>query len=81
MSNPSEPLNTAPIQQFIQQVRAAEAGNSKDVKLNMQQAKRLAFCLGETMARLEGDLEKILAANSTQEESVINITMDGGNSW
>lgn len=81
MSNPSEPLNTAPIQQFIQQVRAAEAGNAKDVKLNMQQAKRLAFCLGETMARLEGDLEKILAANSTQEESVINITMDGGNSW
>jgi len=81
VSNPSEPLNTAPIQQFIQQVRAAEAGNAKDVKLNMQQAKRLAFCLGETMARLEGDLEKILAANSTQEESVINITMDGGNSW
>lgn len=81
MSNPSEPLNTAPIQQFIQQVRAAEAGNAKDVKLNMQQAKRLAFCLGETMARLEGDLEKILAANSTQEESVINISMDGGNSW
>lgn len=81
MSNPSEPLNTSPIQQFIQQVRAAEAGNAKDVKLNMQQAKRLAFCLGETMARLEGDLEKILAANSTQEESVINITMDGGNSW
>ena len=81
MSNQSEPLNTAPIQQFIQQVRAAEAGNTKDIKLNMQQAKRLAFCLGETMARLEGDLEKILAANTDSDNSVIQISMDGGNNW
>ncbi len=81
MSNQSEPLNTAPIQQFIQQVRAAEAGNTKDIKLNMQQAKRLAFCLGETMARLEGDLEKILAANTDSDNSVIEISMDGGNNW
>lgn len=81
MSNPSEPLNTAPIQQFIQQVRAAEAGNAKDVKLNMQQAKRLAFCLGETMARLEGNLEEILARKGSSSDDVIEVKMDGGSSW
>ncbi len=81
MSNHSEPLNTAPIQQFIQQVRAADSGNAKDVKLTMQQAKRLAFCLGETMARLEGDLETLLSNQSNNSDDIIEVSLDGGNKW
>lgn len=77
----SKPLNTAPIIQFIQQVRSADLGNSKEVKLNMQNAKRLSFALGEVMARLEGDLEEILASKSQASTETIKITMDGGNNW
>ena len=81
MSSKREPLNTAPIQQFIQQVRSADAGKAKEVKLDLQQAKRLAFCLGETMSRLEGDLEEILAKQSSGSDDVIEVKMDGGSHW
>jgi len=81
VSNSREPLNTAPIQQFIQQVRSADAGKAKEVKLDLQQAKRLAFCLGETMSRLEGDLEEILSRQSSGSNEVIEVKMDGGSHW
>jgi hypothetical protein len=46
VSTQNEPLNTAPIQQFISQVKGADAGHAKEIKLNIQQAKSLAFTLG-----------------------------------
>ena len=81
MSNNREILNTAPIQQFIQQVRSADASKAKEVKLDLQQAKRLAFCLGETMSRLEGDLEELLAKQSSGSDDIIEVKMDGGSHW
>ena len=45
MSTQNEPLNTAPIQQFISQVKSADASQVKEVKLNIQQAKRLNICV------------------------------------
>lgn len=75
-----EPLNTAPIQQFIQQVKQADTGQAKEVKLTMQQAKGLAFTLGIVMARLQGDMEKFVKENASTEE-VVEVQMDGGNKW
>ena len=77
----NDPLNTAPVQQFIQQVKSADAGKAREVKLDIDTAKRLAFTLGEVMTRLNGDLEKILAKQSTGSDEVIQITMDGGSNW
>jgi len=76
---PSEPLNTAPIQQYIQQVKSADASRSKEVKIDMQQAKRLAFTLGEVMARLNGDLEALLAKQARGDDEVIQVQIDGKN--
>jgi hypothetical protein len=76
-----EPLNTNPIQQFIQQVKSADASNQREIKLNVDQAKRLAFTLGEVMARLNGDLEQILARKNSGADDIISINMDGGHSW
>ena len=76
-----EPINTAPIQQFIQQVKSADAGRAKDIRLEMQNAKRLAFTLGEVLARLNGDLEKLLIDQARGENEVIQIQMDAGSSW
>lgn len=78
---PSEPLNTIAIQQFISQVKSADASRSKDVTLDIQQAKRLAFTLGEVMTRMNGDLEALLIKKNNNEEETIEVRLDGGNSW
>jgi hypothetical protein len=76
-----EPLNTAPVQQFLQQVKAADSGNAREVKLDIQSAKRLAFTLGEVMTRLNGNLEELLAKKASGDDEVIQVTMDGGSGW
>ena len=77
----NEPLNTIPIQQFISQVKSADASKAKEVKLTLEQSKRLAFTLGEVMTRLNGDLEQILARKNSGQDEVIKVTMDGGTGW
>ncbi len=81
MSTQNEPLNTAPIQQFISQVKSADASQAKEIKLTAQQAKRLAFTLGEVMTRLNGDLEQILARKNSGADDVIQVKMDSGTNW
>lgn len=76
----SEPLNTAPLQQFIQQVKNADLSNSKEIKLSIIQAKSLAYTLGIVMARLEGDLERYVKENSSGPE-VVQVQLDGGSDW
>jgi hypothetical protein len=76
-----EPLNTNPIQQFIQQTKSADASKQKEIKMNIDQARRLAFTLGEVMARLNGDLEQLLARKNSGADEVIQINMDGGSKW
>lgn len=77
----NEPLNTAPIQQFIAQVKSADLSNARELKLDIQNAKRLAFTLGEVMTRLNGDLEKLIAKQGSNEDQVIQINMDAGSGW
>lgn len=76
----NEPLNTVAIQQFINQVKGADASQAKDVKLDIQNAKRLAFTLGEVMTRLNGNLEAILIKQNKQDDT-IEVQLDGGNTW
>ena len=75
----NEPLNTAPLQQYIQQVRNADLSRAKEVKLPMAQAKNLAYTLGIVMARLEGDLERYVKENSGG--STVEVQLDGGSNW
>lgn len=76
-----EPINTIPLQQFIQQVKSAENSKSKEVKLSIDQAKNLSFVLGIVMSRLYGDLEKIVINNTTSSEETIEVQIDGGNGF
>ena len=75
-----DPLNTIPLQLFIQQVKSAEASQAREVKLSINDAKNLAFTLGIVMSRLEGDLEKLVSQNSGSDEQ-IEINLDGGSGW
>lgn len=76
----TQPINTQPIQQFIQQVQSAEAGRAKEVRLDINTAKTLSYTLGIAMARLNGDLEKYIAnqVEKMAAEQVIEISMDSG---
>lgn len=76
-----EPLNTSSIQQFIQQVKSAENSRAKDVRLDINQAKNLAFTLGVVMSRLHGDLEKLVAESKSSNEEIIQVQLDGGKGW
>ena len=76
----NEPLNTSPIQQYIQQVKNADLGKAREVKLDIIQAKNLAYTLGIVMARLEGDLERFVKSNGGNNDS-IEISLDGGSNW
>jgi hypothetical protein len=77
----TEPLNTAPIQTYLQQVKSADLSNAKEIKLPIAQAKVLAYTLGIVMSRLNGDLEQLLARKNSGADDVIQINMDGGNKW
>jgi hypothetical protein len=76
-----EPLNTIPLQQFIQQVKAAENSRSKEVKLTIEQAKNLAFTIGIVMSRLEGDLEKLISNAKSGTDDVIQVQIGSNSSW
>jgi len=76
----NEPINTASIQAFIQQVKGADASKAKDIRMDITQAKNLAFTLGIVMSRLNGDLEQLLVNKSNTEETV-EVQLDGGTGW
>ena len=77
----NEPLSTVAIQQFIQQVKAADNSHAKEVKLDLLTAKNLAYALGIVMTRLNGDLEKLLTSQARGDNEVIEVKLDGGNNW
>jgi len=72
-----EPINTAPLQQFIQQVKAADQGQQKEVKIDITTAKNLTYSLATVLARLAGDYETLISKQSKGEET-ISIKADGG---
>jgi hypothetical protein len=71
-------INTLPIQQFIQQVRAAELSQQREIKLDIKTAKNLAFCLGEISAKLLQDYTEVLSALQKTSGESVTIKMDGG---
>ena len=76
-----EPLNTIPLQQFLNAVKAAENSRAREVKLDIANAKNLAFTLGIVMSRLHGDLEKLVAESKSNDNETIEINLDGGSKF
>jgi hypothetical protein len=72
-------INTAPISQFAQLLRAAELSQQKELKMTIQQARLLNLALLEIQDKLLQDYESMfnqLKAGAGTE--VVSITMDGG---
>lgn len=75
----SNPINTIPVQQFIQQVKVAEQGQQREIRLDIKTAKVLALTLGEITSKLTQDYEELFhKLRQTADNQVVNVTMDGG---
>jgi hypothetical protein len=72
-------INTLPISQFAQSLRAAELGQQKEVKLPIQQARLLNLALLEIQDKLLQDYETMLnTVKAGVSNEVVTISMDGG---
>ena len=74
----SNPINTIPLQQFIQQVKAADLSQQREIKLDIKTAKALAYCLAEINARLLADYDQLLNKVMQSTGQAVSVQMDGG---
>jgi hypothetical protein len=70
------PLNTLPIEMYLEKARIARKSGQKSVNLSIDEASLLEDSLSVVMTRLAGELDKI--AVSAQSSGDITIKMDGG---
>ena len=76
-----EAINTIPIQKFVQQVKVADAGNHKEIRMQIQEAKNLMFALSTVLANQQGRLDQLIIDNKGNADEVVTVTMDGGTGW
>lgn len=73
------PVNTMPLTQFTQLLRAAELSQQKEVKLTIQQARLLNLALTDILTKLTQDYESLFnSLKASQGSEVISIQVDGG---
>ena len=72
------PINTIPIQQFLQLVKSAELSNQKEIKLDIKTAKNLVYCLGEITSKLVADYDKVILEIKESQGNSVELKMDGG---
>lgn len=75
----SNPINTIPLQQFIQQVKMADLNQQKEIKLDIRTAKQLAFTIGEVSSKLTQDYENLLhSLKKSADDNIVEVQLDGG---
>jgi hypothetical protein len=72
-------INTLPISQFAQTLKAAELSQQKEVKIPIQQARLLNLALLEMQDKLLQDYESMLnTIKAGAANDVVTVAMDGG---
>lgn len=74
----NDKINTIAIQTFMNQVKGAELGNQREIRMDIASAKALSHTLALVMTRLAGNYEGLLQ-NVQREEPSVQVKMDGGN--
>jgi hypothetical protein len=70
-----KPLNTIPIESFLDKARIAIKSNQKSITLDIKEITALADSLSVVMTRMTGELDKIINVRSAEKTE---IRMDGG---
>jgi hypothetical protein len=73
----TDKINTVAITQFLNQIKAADSANQREIRLDITTAKNLHHILALVMTRLVGNYEGLLQSQ-TKEDPVITVQMDGG---
>lgn len=73
-----DPINTIPLQQFIQQVKAADLSQQREIKMDIKTAKLLAYCLAEVQSKLLQDYDILLKRLESSTGGAVTLSMDGG---
>lgn len=72
-------INTTPITQFAQLLRATELSQQKEVKIPIQQARLLNLALTEILDQLNQDYNLLLESLTTKNDNeIITVQFDGG---
>lgn len=72
----TQPLNTLPIELFLEKARIARKSGQKSLNMSIDEASMLENSLAVVMTRLAGELDEIVL--NTQQSDDIVIKMDGG---
>ena len=72
-------VNTTPVTQFTQLLKAAELARQQEVKIPIQQARLLSLALNDILTKLNQDYESLFnALKQANATEVVEISMDGG---
>jgi len=77
-----KPINTVPIEDFLNKTRIAAKSNQKQVVLDIKEAVSIADSLALIMTRMTGELEQLTAtilANAQTGNASVQVKLDGGN--
>jgi hypothetical protein len=70
------PLNTLPIEDFLNKARVAIKSNQRSIILDLKETTDLANSLSIVMTRLSGELDKVIQNTGTLGPT--EVKMDGG---
>jgi len=65
-------------QQFIQQVKAADLSQQREIKMDIKTAKALAYSLAEVNAKILQDYDILLKKLESNTGASVSVSMDGG---
>jgi hypothetical protein len=71
-----KPLNTLPIEDFLNKARIAGKSNQQNITMTLKEVQALEDSLAVVMTRLAGELDAVLQNAGTPEPT--SIKMDGG---
>jgi len=71
-----KPINTLPIENFINKAKIASKSNQKTVTLSIEEAVQLSENISITLVRLAGMMDQ--SSQTAPTEEVITVSMDGG---
>jgi len=71
-----KPLNTLPLEDFLEKARIAIKGNQKTVTLSIKEVTDLQNSISTIMTRLAGDMDQLLTNNPAPTS--VEVKMDGG---
>lgn len=74
----SNQINTYPLVNFIQQIKAADLSQQKEVKIDIKTAKQIALTLAEVLAKVNQDYDTLLKNLQKTTSETVTVQFDGG---